>query len=219
MVRTLFSRELQHVLANPMQALNPLAFLFLAVTLFAIALPRDILAQSGVPILWVVVLLTNLLSLDSMFRREFDNGVLEQMIVSAGTPFLAVLVKIVAQWLLTGFACVLLTPVFVTILDIPFSALGVLLLSLAIGTPALTFLGAIGASLTVGFSRGGVVLALLVLPLYVPVLIFGVSAGQEHLLGASAAAQLYWLGFISMASIGLGPLAALAGLKVSVQMQ
>ena len=219
MIRALLARELQQIASNPMQVLNPLAFLILSVTLFAIALPGEILGQSGVPILWVVVLLTNLLALDSMFRREFDNGVLEQMIISAGVPFLAVLVKIVAQWLMTGFICVLLTPVFVIILDIPLDGLGVVLLSLAIGTPALTFLGAIGASLTVGFSRGGVILALLVLPLYVPVLIFGVSAGQEYLLGASATAQLYWLGFISMTSLALGPLAALAGLKVSVQLQ
>lgn len=219
MIRALLSREFQHVVSNPMQVVNPLAFLFLSVTLFAIALPREALAQSGVPILWVVVLLMNLLSLDSMFRREFDNGVLEQMIVSAGVPFIAVLAKIVAQWLLTGFMCVLLTPLFFMILGIPFEGFGVILLSIAIGTPALTFLGAIGASLTVGFSRGGVILALLVLPLYVPVLIFGVSAGQEHLLGASAAGQLYWLAFISMISFGLGPLAALAGLKVSVQLQ
>ena len=219
MIKVLLARELQHVLANPMQVLNPLAFLFLSVTLFAIALPRDVLGQSGIPVLWVVVLLMNLLSLDSMFRREFDNGVLEQMLVSAGVPFVAVLVKIVAQWLLTGFICVLLSPVFAMILQIPLASLGVITLTLAIGTPALTFLGAIGASLTVGFSRGGVILALLVLPLYVPVLIFGVSAGQEHLLGASVAAQLYWLGFISMISLALGPLAALAGLKVSVQLQ
>ncbi|NKB97269.1 MAG: heme exporter protein CcmB [Pseudomonadales bacterium] len=219
MIAALFRRELQHLAANPTQVLNPLAFLFIAVTLFAIAVPGEILATGGIAILWVIVLLTNLLALDSMFRREFDNGVLEQMLVSRSVPFVTVLVKIIAQWLFTGFLCVLLAPVFSLLLGIPDDVIWILIASLAIGTPALTFFGAVGASLTVGFSRGGVILALLVLPLYIPVLIFGVGAGQEHLLGSSADAQLYWLGFISMISIGLGPFAALAGLRVSVQLQ
>ncbi|MDG2277729.1 MAG: heme exporter protein CcmB, partial [Pseudomonadales bacterium] len=130
-----------------------------------------------------------------------------------------VLVKIVVQWLFTGFLCALLAPAFLLLLSIPADTMWVLIASLAVGTPALTFFGAIGGALTVGFSRGGVILALLVLPLYIPVLIFGVGAGQEHLLGASASAQFYWLGLISMISIGLGPFAALAGLRVSVQLQ
>jgi heme exporter protein B len=219
MIVALFRREMRHLAANPTQVLNPLAFLFLAVTLFAIAVPGEQLASSGIAILWVLVLLTNMLALDSMFRREFDNGVLEQMLVSQSVPFVTVLVKIVVQWLFTGFLCALLAPAFLLLLSIPADTMWVLIASLAVGTPALTFFGAIGGALTVGFSRGGVILALLVLPLYIPVLIFGVGAGQEHLLGASASAQLYWLGLISMISIGLGPFAALAGLRVSVQLQ
>ncbi len=219
MIAALFAREFVHLTSHPTQVLNPLAFLFLAVTLFALAVPGEVLASSGMAMLWVIVLLTNLLALDAMFRREYDNGVLEQMLVNATVPFLNVLIKIVVQWLYTGLLLVLLGPVFVLLLGLPEGLWGRLSLSLLLGTPALTFLGAIGAALTVGFGRGGVVLALLVLPLYVPVLIFGVGAGQEQELGSSADAQLYWLGFISIIAIGIGPFAALAGLKISVQLQ
>lgn len=219
MIQALFAREFVHLISHPTQVLNPLAFLFLAVTVFALAVPGEVLASSGIAILWVIVLLTNLLALDAMFRREYDNGVLEQMLVNAAVPFLNVLIKIVVQWLHTGLLLAVLCPVFLLLLDIPEDLLGSLFVSLLLGTPALTFLGAIGAALTVGFGRGGVVLALLVLPLYVPVLIFGVGAGQEQVVGSSTDAQLYWLGFISTIAIGIGPFAALAGLRISVQLQ
>jgi len=218
MFARLLAREFKHLAANPTQILNPIAFLFLAVMLFSIAVPVDARLSSGIAMLWVVVLLTNMLALDSMFRRELDNGVLEQVLVSANVPFLVVLAKIVAHWMHTGFVCVLLSPLLASILQLPSDAMGVLALSLAVGTPALTFLGAIGAALTVGFSRGGVVLALLVLPLFIPVLIFGTQATQEHLLGSSAGPQLYWLAFISMIAVTIGPFAALAGLRISVQL-
>lgn len=214
-----FLHELRLPLSEPMAVLNPLAFLLLAVTLFAIAVPEQALTEHGAAVLWVVVLLTNVLSLDALFRRAFDNGTLEQMLMQAQVPFLAVLGRLCVHWVYSGLLITALSPLLGALLGIPVEALGAALLALLLGTPALTLLGGMGAGLTVGLSRGGMVLALLVLPLYVPVLIFGTAAIQEQVSGAENAAQLYWLAFISMLALLTGPFATLAGLKISVQLQ
>ncbi len=211
--------ELMNVLREPMRILNPLAFLLLAITLFSLAIPQDVLREHGAAVLWVLVLLTTILSLDDLFRRRFDNGVLEQLFLTAPVPFLAIAVRLLIHWLYSGFIISLMSPLLGLLLGMPKEHLPVLMLSLFLGTPALTLLGGMGAALTVGFSRGGVVLALLVLPLFVPILIFGMGAISEHSIGASATAQLYWLGFISMAALTVGPFATLAGLKISIQLQ
>lgn len=211
--------ELKGALARPVETLNPIAFLVLAVMLFAVVLPAASLAQFGGSILWVLVLLTTLLALDSLFRKSFDDGTLEQLLVHAQVPFLAVLLRLFVHWLLSGLLLTLLSPLLGLSLQLPPDALWVLFLAMLAGTPALTLLGGMGAALTVGFSRGGVLLALLVLPLFIPVLIFGASAVQESLIGASVSAQLYWLTFISALALLIGPFATLAGLKISIQMQ
>ncbi len=221
MIGSLFRRELTVLLRNRANLVNPLAFMFLGILLFAVASPaqgegRVLYAPA---ILWLIVLLTNLLSLDGLFRRDYDNGVLEQIYTSADVPFMVVLVRIIVQWMSTGLVMVLLAPVLGLLLGIDGGDLLIVVMALLLGTPALSFLGAVGASLTVGFSRGGVLLGLLVLPLYLPVLIFGASAIQEQISGAGNTAQLYWLGVISMLSLTIGPLAATAGLKISLQMQ
>lgn len=211
--------ELLRVLREPMKVLNPLAFLLLASMLFAIAIPAQALALHSAAVIWVLVLLTTILSLDDLFRRRFDNGTLEQILLTAPVPFWAVLQRLMVHWLYSGLVITLISPLLGLLLGMSAADLPLLLLSLLLGTPALTLLGGMGAALTVGFSRGGVILALLVLPLFVPVLIFGVGALQEFSIGASASAQLYWLGFISMAALTVGPFATLAGLKISVQLQ
>ncbi|MEM7002274.1 MAG: heme exporter protein CcmB [Pseudomonadota bacterium] len=211
--------ELKGALARPVEILNPIAFLVLAVMLFAVVLPAASLAQFGGSILWVLVLLTTLLALDSLFRKSFDDGTLEQLLVHAQVPFLVVLLRLFVHWLLSGLLLTLLSPLLGLSLQLPPDALWSLFLAMLAGTPALTLLGGMGAALTVGFSRGGVLLALLVLPLFIPVLIFGASAVQESLIGASVSAQLYWLTFVSALALLVGPFATLAGLKISIQMQ
>jgi heme exporter protein B len=200
---------------------NPLAFLFLAVLLFSLGAPGQSLhrAEFAAGILWALVLLTNMLSLDGLFRRDFENGALEQTLIAADVPFVPVLMRVAVQWLSTGFIMTLLAPVLGGFLGLPVSALPTAMLALALGTPALSLLGAVGAALTVGFSRGGILLGLLVLPLYIPVLIFGSGAINQDIAGMANEAQLYWLIFISMLALTIAPFAVVAGLRISVQLQ
>ncbi len=213
-------RELRIVLRSSATVINPLAFFFIAITLFAVGGPEqgDRAPYAGA-VLWVLVLLTVMLSLDGLFRRDYDNGMLEQVVISPQPLFLIVTGRIAAQWLVTGGIFVLLAPLLGLMLGLEWGHTGVLLLSLLLGTPALSFLGAMGAALTVGFSRGGVLLGLLILPLFLPTMIFGSSLIVDQVNGVGGVSQLYWLAFISMVAITIGPFATAAGLKISLQMQ
>ena len=217
----LFVREWRVLLRNRAGVLNPMVFMFLAVMLFAVGSPVQDNSQSsyGAALLWLIVLLTNMLSLDSLFRRDFDNGVLEQVLSSADVPFFVVLIRIIVQWLGTGLLITILAPLLCLLLGLPGQSMPATMLALLLGTPALSLLGAVGAAITVGFSRGGILLALLVLPLFLPVLIFGTSAINDSLVGGASSAPFYWLGFISMLALTVGPFAATLGLKISLQMQ
>ncbi len=198
---------------------NPLAFLFLAITAFAIALggKPDRLAESAPGILWSLLLLANLLSLDSLFRRDHEDGVLEQMLLQAESGFVAVLAKAAVHCCGPVLLLVGLAPVAGLMLGLPPAGLPWLLLGLLLGAPALSLIGAVGAALTVGLGNGGLLLALLLLPLQAPVLIFGVSALDQALAGVTPAAQLYWLAAISAGALTLAPFAAAAALKISVE--
>jgi len=219
-IGALWVREWRVLMRNRSAIYNPIAFMFLAVMLFAVGSPvqDNERGEYGAAVLWLIVLLTNMLSLDSLFRRDYDNGVLEQLMTTAPVPLLAVLVRIAMQWLFSGLLMALLAPLLCVLLGLPVRVIGATMLALLLGTPALSLLGAIGASITVGFARGGVLLSLLVLPLFLPVLVFGVSAVNASL-GQQSAAPFYWLGFLSMLALSLGPFAATAGLKISLQMQ
>ena len=166
-----------------------------------------------------LVLLTQLLALDGMYRRDFDSGVLEQMLLTSQIPFVAVLIRILMQWLSTGFIIALCSPLIGIALGIAPQALLITFLSLLLGTPALSLLGSIGASVTVGFNRGGIILALLVLPLFLPTLIFGAEMVNAAQLGGGVMPQVYALGLISLVSLGIAPFATLAGLRISLEMQ
>lgn len=220
MITGLLKREILALLRRRADVLNPLGFMFLAIMLFAIASPvtsRDVSHPAA--ILWLIVLLTQMLSLDTLFRRDFDSGVLEQIMVTATVPFLVIGVRIFAQWLSSGGIMIVLSPVLCLLLGMPASLIPWVMLSLLLGTPALSLLGAVGASLTVGLSRGGALLGLLALPLFLPLLIFGTSAINEQIVGAGNTAQFYWLFFISMLALSVGPFAATAGLRISLQLQ
>lgn len=198
---------------------NPLVFLFLGITLFALATGGgpDVLEDYAPAIIWVLVLLANLLSLEGLFRRDYEDGTLEQLVLLAQPGFLPVLAKVTAHWFFSGLAMTLLAPFAALILYLPTSALATLLLTLLAGTPALSLIGAVGAALTVGLRRGGVLLALLVLPLYVPILIFGAGAVLEQMAGSQSHAQIYWLGLISVVSLTVTPFAIQAALKIGLE--
>lgn len=213
-----FRRTLADLFAAPADVLNPLVFLFVGVTLFAIGFAGDLkqLAEFAPVVVWVLVLLSNLLSLDSLFRRDLEDGSLEQLLLLAQPGFLAALGKLAAHWLLLGGALCLLAPLAALSLGLPSQALGVLLATLVLGSPALTLIGGVGAALTVGLGRSGVLLALLVLPFYVPVLIFAASAIAAAAQGLDPSAGLYWLAALTLLAATLAPFAVHAALQISV---
>ncbi len=200
------------------EAANPLIFFSIVCTLFPLGLGPDpkqlsILAPG---ILWVVALLACLLSTDSLFRSDYDDGCLEQMLLNPASLYLQVLGKACAHWLLTGLPLTLMSPLLATILQMPSQGLLALIFSLSLGTVVLSLVGAIGAALTVGLHRGGLLLSLIVLPLYIPVLIFGVSAVQASVNGFEYGGQLAVLGAFAAMAITLSPLAIAASLRISV---
>jgi heme exporter protein B len=225
LIASALRRELRILVRARGSVINPLAFLLLSTLLFLIAAPGlaegdpDRPSTLSAGILWTLVLLTQLLALDSMYRRDFDSGVLEQTLINAQVPFVAVLIRILMQWLSTGFIIALCGPLLGMALGIAPKVLLITLLSMLLGTPALSLLGSVGASVTVGFNRGGIILALLVLPLFLPTLIFGADMINVAQLGGSVMPQAYALGLISLISLAIAPFATLAGLRISLEMQ
>lgn len=218
-------REISLLLRSRASFINPIAFFLLSIMLFAIAAPEALSEPgagkgfSGAGILWTLVLLAQLLSLDGMYRRDYDSGALEQTLVNADVPFVAVLTRIVVQWLASGGLITLCIPLTGPLVGLPWAVIPAVMLALLLGTPTLALLGSIGAGITVGFARGGMVLALLVLPLFLPVLIFGTDLINSALVGASYRGQALWLAIIGLAALMISPFATLAGLRISVQMQ
>lgn len=197
---------------------NPLLFFVLVITLFPLGIgARPQLLQAIAPgIIWVSALLAAMLSLDSLFRSDFDDGSLEQILLSPHPVSILILGKIVAHWLVTGLPLLLIAPLLAVFLGMPQSAIGILLLSLLLGTPVLSLIGAIGVALTVGLRRGGMILSLLVLPLYVPVLIFAGNAVEMASNGLPVTAQINILIAILLLSLVLAPWPTAAALKMSM---
>ena len=214
----LLARESRLLFRRPAELANPLVFFAIVIALFPLAVgPESQILQSISPgLIWVAALLAVLLSLDGLFRSDFEDGSLEQWVVSPHPLALLVLAKVLAHWLFSGLALVLLAPLLGLMLGMPASALPVLLMSLLLGTPILSLLGAVGAALTVGLKRGGLLLALLILPLYIPVLILGSGALQAALQGLPALGYLLWLASLTVLAVTLTPFAIAAGLKISV---
>ncbi|MCJ8167917.1 heme exporter protein CcmB [Atopomonas sediminilitoris] len=214
----LLSREMRVLFRRPMELANPLVFFALVISLFPLAVGPEskLLATIAPGVVWVAALLAVLLSLDGLFRSDYEDGSLEQWVLAPQPLSVLVLTKVLAHWLCSGLALVLLSPLLGLMLGLPERTLGVLLLSLLLGTPILSLLGAIGAALTVGLKRGGLLLALLILPLYIPVLILGSGALQASLQGLPAAGYLWWLASLMVLAVSLSPLAIAAGLKISV---
>ncbi|WP_413463308.1 heme exporter protein CcmB [Alkalilimnicola sp. S0819] len=214
----LLRRDLQLALRDKGELANPLIFFLIIISLFPLALgagPQ--LLQSIAPgVLWVAALLVSLLSLDPIFRSDYEDGSLEQLLLSPQPLSLLVLAKILAHWLVTGLPLALASPLLAMMLRLPSEAWRVLLLSLLLGTPVLSALGAIGVALTVGLRRGGVLLSLLILPLYVPLLIFAAGAVDAAAAGIDVSGQLYLLAAMALASLALAPLAVAAGLRISL---
>ena len=196
-----------------------LGFNLIVVALLPLGLGPDLnlLTRIAPGVLWIALLLSALLSLPRLFEADYEDGTLEILATGSLPLELVVVAKSLAHWMSTGIPLLLLAPVFGLLLNLDLAALPILLATLLLGTPAVSFLGSIGAALTLGSRRGGLLIALLVLPLYVPTLIFGVSSISTAVLATGGiTAPLLVLAAISLAAIVLGPIAAAAALRAQM---
>lgn len=215
--KSLLKRDLMLAFRHRSELANPLLFFVIVVSLFPLGIgPETNTLRTIAPgILWVAALLAALLSLETIFRSDFDDGSLEQMLLSPHPAAMLVAVKIFVHWLVSGVPLILLSPLLGVLLQIPEGSMLILIVSLTLGTPILSLVGSIGVALTVGLRRGGLLLALLVLPLYTPVLIFGASAVTNAAFDLPVAAQLYFLAALCVLAITLAPMATAAALRIS----
>jgi len=199
-------------------ALQPALFALLVVVLFSLALGGEARALERVaaPVLWLAVLLAGLLALDTLFRGDAEDGSLEQWMLAPVPLAWLVLVRTFMHWATTALPLVLATPLLGELLHLPRAQLPVLVASLALGTPLLSLLGAVVAALTVGMRRSGILVALLALPLYVPVLVFGAGSVALAANGLDAAAPLLYLGAGLVLALVLAPLAAAAAIRIAL---
>ncbi|WP_432697759.1 heme exporter protein CcmB [Marinobacterium sp. YM272] len=211
-------RDLKLSLRRKSELVNPLIFFLMVITLFPLGVSPEpgFLAELAPGALWVAALLATLLSMDGLFRTDFEDGSLEQLLLSPQPLMVVVMAKVLAHWMLTGLALTLVAPLISIMLFLPSEGVAGLMLSLLLGTPTLSLVGAIGAALTVGLKRGGVLISLLVLPLYIPVLIFGTSAVQAAVTGLPLGGYLALLGALLALGVALAPLAIGAALRISV---
>jgi heme exporter protein B len=214
----LLKRDVMLALRQRGQLANPLLFFVLVVALFPLGMNPDpgLLRSIGPGVIWVGALLAAMLALESMFRSDFDDGALEQMLLTPYPLPLLVLAKVTAHWLVTGVPLLLVSPLLALLLHLDGEAILILLATLALGTPLLSLIGAIGVALTVGLRRGGVLLSLLVLPLYVPVLIFAAGAVGNAAAGMAVTGQMAFLGALLALAVALAPLATAAALRISL---
>jgi len=214
----LLRRQLVLAIRRPVEIGNPLLFFAVVVALFPLGLgpAPERLAEFAPGALWIVALLATLLTCDGVFRSDYDDGSLEQLLLSPQPLYLSVLAYTGAHWLVTGCLLGLASPVFALMLNLPAAAIGTLVAAVLLGTAVLSLLGCIGAALTVGLKRGGMLISLLILPLYTPVLIFGSAGVQAAASGLPAGPYLAILGAMLSLGIALAPLAIAAALRISI---
>ena len=214
----LLRRDFKLIWRRRGDALNPLLFAIIVVALFPLALGPEtaLLARIAAGTILVAVLLAMLLSLDTLFRSDLDDGSLEQLVLSPHPLSLLLACKIFVHWLTTALPLLAVSPLLAQLLHMPADVLSVLLAALALSTPLLSLIGAVCVALTVGMRRSGMLLALLVLPLIVPVLIFGAGACDAAQMGLAYTAPLLWLSAWLVVALVAAPLAAAAALKISL---
>ena len=212
-------RDLLLAFRRRSDVLTTLFFFIIVATLFPLGVgPETALLRTMAPgILWVAALLASMLALGRLFAHDHADGTLEQMLLSAEPLTVIVIGKVIAHWLVSGLPLVLLAPLLAVQFDLPAASIGVLFMSLLLGTPVLSLVGAIGAALTLGVRGGGVLVSLLVLPLYVPVLIFGAGAVDAQTSGLGSSAHLFLLGGLLAAAAALAPWATALALRIALE--
>ncbi|WP_404402019.1 heme exporter protein CcmB [Idiomarina seosinensis] len=212
------SKDLRIAGRRRSDAFNPLIFLLMVVTLFPLGVGPgpDILARIAPGIIWVAALLATLLGLDRLFKDDYNDGTLEQLCLLPQPLAFTLTAKVAAHWLLSGLPLVILSPLLAMLLNLPPAAWPTLALSLLLGTPALSALGAIGAALTLQLQRGGSLVSLILLPLFIPLLIFATAAVESAGMGMAVQGQLAILAAISVLTVTLAPLAIAAAVRMSM---
>jgi len=214
----LFKRDLLLAYRNRGELFNPLMFFLIVASLFPLAVSPDPLLLGNIApgIIWVGALLATLLSLELLFKSDFEDGALEQILVSGVPVYFIVLVKVAVHFLVAGLPLTVMAPILALMLALPEGGYTPLLLSLLLGTPILSLIGAIGAGLTVGLKKGGMLMPLIILPLYIPVLIFAASSVQAGVQGEPFIGHLAFLGAYLAFSLAMAPLATGFALRISV---
>ena len=214
----LLKRDLTLAMRHRAEMINPLLFFVLVTSLFPLGIGADpkLLQAVGPGVIWVAALLAALLSLEGIFRSDFEDGTLEQFLLSSHPVSVLVLAKVLAHWLITGLPLLVISPLLGVLLGLPGDAIMILLVTLTLGTPVLSLIGAVGVALTVGLRKGGMILSLLVLPLYVPLLIFAASAVDTAAAGLPVTAHLSLFSALLVLSLSLSPLATAAALRISL---
>ncbi len=218
-LRGLIGRDLLLAMRRRAEVLTTLIFFVIVVSLFPLGVGPDLkLLRTMAPgVVWVAALLASMLALNRLFAGDFADGALDQLVLAPQPLGLLVLAKITAHWLTSGLPLVIAAPLLGLQFDLPAEALQILLASLLLGTPTLSLLGAIGAALTLGLRGGGALLALLILPLYVPVLVFGAGAVEASVAGLGAGAHLSLLGAFLLGALVLAPWAAATAVRIAVE--
>lgn len=219
MFRWVVARDLMLAWRQRADVLSTLFFFVIVVSLFPLGIgPETQLLRSIAPgTVWVAALLASMLSLNRVFANDYHDGTLEQMLLTPQPLYLVVLGKVLAQWLVSEVPLVLIAPLIGVQFGLSSDTLLVLFISLLIGTPILSLIGSIGAALTLGLRGGGVLVALLVLPLYIPVLIFGAGAVDATIIGIDPAANIYLLSAMLVLSLVFAPWATAAALRISLE--
>ncbi|EHM45864.1 MAG: heme exporter protein CcmB [Yokenella regensburgei] len=219
MIGQIFRRDLRLAFRHLAEVVNPLWFFLIIVTLFPLAIGPEpqLLRQIAPGIVWVAALLASLLAMDRLFRDDWQDGSLQQMMLMPVPLSMVVLAKVAAHWVVSGLPLLIISPLIAMLFGLSVDEWQVLALTLLLGTPTLSFIGAIGVGLTVGLRRGGVLLSLLVLPLTIPLLIFATGAVNAAQMQLPIDGYLAVLGAFLAASATLSPFATAAALRISVQ--
>jgi len=214
----LLKRDLTLAVRHRAEMVNPLLFFILVTSLFPLGVGANpnLLQAIGPGVIWVAALLAALLSLDNIFRSDFEDGTLEQFLLSSHPVSILVLAKVTAHWLVTGLPLLLVSPLLGVLLGLTGDGIRILMITLLLGTPVLSLLGAVGVALTVGLRKGGMILSLLVLPLYVPLLIFAASAVDTAAAGLPVSAHLLFISALLVLALSLSPPATAAALRISL---
>ena len=216
---SLLRRDLRLALRQGSDSLMIVIFFVVVVVLFPLAIgpEQKILSRVSAGIIWVAALLAAMLSMDRLFETDYDDGSLDLLVLAPHPIEILVLAKVLAHWLTTGLPLIIISPLLGIFLHMQPNGLWVMILSLLLGTPVLSLIGSIGAALTLGSRRRGVLISLLILPLFIPVLIFGVSAVDAALMDLPVRPQLLLLGALFLGAVALSPWASAAALRQAVE--